>query len=1339
MGCIKIWIMVFVGLCLKGTVAIAQNFERIETKSGFVNLSHNNGVAVADFDNDNDLDVFFVAYLKDDPTDMNTASRLFRNNNDGTFTDVTQQMGIENLFPLEQNTAPFYGLPGTKFGVSWGDFNNDHYPDLFFTHLNKIHLFKNNQGLFFTEITQDALLQQDTECAFTGATWFDYNNDGFLDLYLCDWDSCEGNVLYKNNGNETFSNVTQQTGLAAYHEEENFDSYTAFPYDFNADGFMDIYVSNDFSHANRLYLNYNGEQFVDAASAYGLNYASDDMGIAIGDFNSDGAFDFFVSTISNNALFESTNNGLFFNNVSEALGVKDTGWGWGVTFADFDLDTDEDLIVVNGFDLEQRGPEQNMYFENQYQESTAFKVFPFEEMTYSMQVCDFDYDNDGDLDLLVTNAYQPPYFFENHILNYEDINSKNWLKIKLTGAISNLNAVGTVLELETNYGTYKRYNHGVGMLSQSIKPVHFGLNADTSFVNLTIYWPSGIEEHYKDLNPNTFYEAIEGQDLINLNMQPSQKIEGCTDPESCNYNPLATIDNGSCTYLKPYQITGPEASTYYKTESYAYNVPEDSAVNWTVIGGEIMEGQGTETISVLWHVSDTASVSAKEIGTFCSGETSQFNVSLSFGNHQNDQSIARVWNELLLEGIRGDYAKPTVHARNLFHSSMLMYEIWALHHEGTRNYFFGKNHNNIALQEVIFKPYKSNEKSIAEAISFAMYRLLSHRYANTPGFENLIEKMNTLMVVQGFDPSYISQIYQYGNSAALGNFMAAQLINFGLNDGSRELDNYENAFYTPLNTPLVLDAYNPSDFNAFNPNHWQPLTLEVFIDQSGNEIDNNTPDFLSPEWGAVYPFALQSDQLKVNTRNQNQYQLYLDPGAPPSFDDPLDAQGLNNYKSGFAMVSVWGAHLSPDDGVVWDISPAAIGKLDFNNFNGTEVLSHYNYLEGGDYSTGHKVNPISGRNYEPNLVKRGDYTRVLAEFWADGPDSETPPGHWFTILNYINDNAALKKQFEAKGELLSNLEWDIKAYFTLGGAMHDAAIAAWSVKGWYDYIRPVSAIRYMCIMGQCTNPDKPSYNTLGIPLIPGFIELIEQGDPLVGINNENLNKIKVKSWKGHDYVQNTQASTAGVGWIIGERWWPYQRPSFVTPPFAGYVSGHSTYSRAAAEVLSAFTGSPFFPGGIGEFKAPKNNFLIFEKGPSQEVKLQWATYADAADQCSLSRIWGGIHPPADDIPGRLMGELIGKQAFQFAKSFFSTEQRELETSSSLDIYPNPVRGNELIVSGTTIDSEIQLFDLNGRQMPINAKTYNSEIKQTKLILAANTSPGIYVLKVSGNSFKLVIK
>ena len=179
-----------------------------------------------------------------------------------------------------------------------------------------------------------------------------------------------------------------------------------------------------------------------------------------------------------------------------------------------------------------------------------------------------------------------------------------------------------------------------------------------------------------------------------------------------------------------------------------------------------------------------------------------------------------------------------------------------------------------------------------------------------------------------------------------------------------------------------------------------------------------------------------------------------------------------------------------------------------------------------------------------------------------------------------------------------------------------------------------------------------NYAPNGIPLEEGYIELVEIGDSLAGADNEHIGKIKLKAWRGPEFISNPENEVAGVGWILAENWWPYQRLSFVTPPFAGYVSGHSTFSRAAAEVLTALTGDAFFPGGVGEFVAKKNEFLQFEQGPSIDITLQWATYQDASDQTSLSRIWGGIHPPVDDIVGRLIGEKIGLSAFNKAKRYF---------------------------------------------------------------------------------------
>jgi hypothetical protein len=361
------------------------------------------------------------------------------------------------------------------------------------------------------------------------------------------------------------------------------------------------------------------------------------------------------------------------------------------------------------------------------------------------------------------------------------------------------------------------------------------------------------------------------------------------------------------------------------------------------------------------------------------------------------------------------------------------------------------------------------------------------------------------------------------------------------------------------------------------------------------------------------------------------------------------------------MVSVWQSHLDTADNVMWDISPGAIGGLSIDDYPETwaDYSTFYDFYDGGDISPGHAINPITNQPYAPQLVRRGDYARILAEFWADGIDSETPPGHWFEIYNTVSQHPLFEWKWKGEGAPLSQIEYDVKAYLLLGGTMHDAAIGAWAVKGYYDYVRPVSAIRYMADKGQSSNPLLPNYHPAGLPLVPGFVELVMLGDTLVGINDQHLHKIKLYTWRGHDFVDDPEEDMAGVGWILAENWWPYQRPTFVTPPFPGYVSGHSTFSRAAAKVMDFMTGSPFFPGGMSNFLAEQNDYLEFEIGPSETVILQWGTYYDASDQCSLSRIWGGIHPPIDDIPGRKIGQQIGINTSQMSDSLFLITKPEV--------------------------------------------------------------------------------
>lgn len=679
-------------------------------------------------------------------------------------------------------------------------------------------------------------------------------------------------------------------------------------------------------------------------------------------------------------------------------------------------------------------------------------------------------------------------------------------------------------------------------------------------------------------------------------------------------------------------------------------------------------------------------------------------------------SVARQWNEALLDAIRVDFARPTVHARNLFHTSMVMYDAWAAYDDTADTYFLGKTLRNYTCP--FEKPETPADVQAAreEAISYAMYRLLSYRFANSPGAAQSLGSFDDLMLSLGYDTSFVSTDYLNEAPGALGNYLADQMISFGLQDGSNEQNVYMNQYYMPSNPNLI--PILPGNPDLEDPNRWQPLTLDVFIDQSGNVIPLKTPSFLSPEWGIVVPFALSDDDLTIYDGGTTDYWVYHDPGAPPHIDT-LNWGGLTDeYRWTFSLVAIWSSHLDPSDGVMIDISPASFGNLPVEDLPTTfeDMPDFYRTIVGGDVSPGHDINPHTGLPYEPQIVPRGDYTRVLAEFWADGPDSETPPGHWFTILNYVNDHPLFEKRFMGQDPVLPELEWDVKAYFILGGAVHDAAVTAWGIKGWYDYIRPISAIRWMADNGQSSSDTLPHYHPGGFPLVPGYIELVQEGDPLVGAENEHLHKIKIRAWKGPDYINDPDTSTAGVDWILAENWWPYQRPTFITPPFAGYISGHSTFSRAAAEVMTVLTGDPFFPGGMGEFHCARNEFLVFEDGPSVDLTLQWATYRDASDQTSLSRIWGGIHPPADDIPGRIIGVDIAADAFERALCYFSGGE------SPVADFTVDVQDSAIVLSNLTANATSYTWDFGDGTKDSTAQpmhVYTSSGEYDVILIASN--------------------
>lgn len=619
-----------------------------------------------------------------------------------------------------------------------------------------------------------------------------------------------------------------------------------------------------------------------------------------------------------------------------------------------------------------------------------------------------------------------------------------------------------------------------------------------------------------------------------------------------------------------------------------------------------------------------------------------------------EHSVARLWNEAMLQSIREDFARPPVQARNLFHTAIAMYDAWAVYDTAAQTYLLGKTVNGFTCPyKPVAKP-ADVEAARREAISYAAFRVMSTRFFLSPKAMGATLRFRELMTQQGFDYKNRSTDYASGSPAAMGNYIAECVLQMGLNDGSNEAHNHAIEHYKPVNEPLIV--VDPAAPKLKDPNRWQPLKLPVAIDQNGNPMPS-IQVFQSPEWGKVQPFALKKEDLHIYNRDGQEFYVYHDPGAFPQLDTLKSTPDSEAFKWNMALVSAWSSHLDPGDGVLWDISPRSIGNVQHYPQTVAALPQFYDLKTGKDPGIGRDTNPITGQPYVSQMVPRGDYTRVLAQFWADGPKSETPPGHWFSIFNYVCDQPGLVKKFNGKGPVLNDLEWDVKCYFALGGAVHDAAITAWGIKGWYDGVRPITALRYMAARGQSSNPKLPRYNPGGIPLIPGYIEMVKANDPLAGAKKQNLNKIKVKAWRGYGAVKDTTTDVAGVGWILAENWTAYQLKTFVTPPFAGYISGHSTYSRAAAETLTLLTGSEFFPGGLGEFKIKANsNFLRLEKGPSVDVTLQWATYRDASDQTSLSRIWGGIHPPFDDIPGRLLGIKVGTGAFRQACAYFYRDQ-----------------------------------------------------------------------------------
>ena len=575
------------------------------------------------------------------------------------------------------------------------------------------------------------------------------------------------------------------------------------------------------------------------------------------------------------------------------------------------------------------------------------------------------------------------------------------------------------------------------------------------------------------------------------------------------------------------------------------------------------------------------------------------------------QSTARMWDERMLSAIRLDAPNPPVHARNLFHVSVAMYDAWAAYDTNAVGYLYrGKQVSTNLVSDR------------NQAVSYAAYRMLVERYGIARNSSISLSNFAVQMSNLGYDTNNFST--DPSTPAGLGNLVAQTVSAYYINDGAFQTNKYADlpanqGGYVSINPPLSVSNIV---IQLVDPNHWQPLALTNGLDQNGNPV-GPFQVFLSAQWLHVRPFSLtRTDSSKP----------WIDHGAQPK----LDGVGDSQFRAEVLDVINRSSQLAASNTNLTNISPGAFG----------------NNSLGMNDGTGHPINPFTGLPYPANLVKVSDFARILAEFWADGPNSETPPGHWNVIANTVSDNTNLVKRIAGVGPVVDDLEWDIKTYFALNAAVHDAACAAWSIKRYYDGGRPISYVRWMGELGQSTLASDSTYSIDGLPLTNGLVEIVTRFTAAAGQRHFGLpvGSIALHVWPGQP--QNTTNPAAAAKWIQAVTWLPYQKATFVTPSFPGFISGHSTFSRAGAEVLTAITGSPWFPGGIGTLTAVSNTFLTTEQGPSQTTQLQWGTYYDAADQAGVSRLWGGIHVSADDLAGRIAGSQCGMSAWALASKYF---------------------------------------------------------------------------------------
>ncbi|PYV72485.1 MAG: CRTAC1 family protein [Acidobacteria bacterium] len=497
------------------------------------------GVALLDYDNDGFLDIFFTngaripSLSKEGPGFYN---RLYRNNHDGTFTDVTEKAGLSGT--------------GYSIGVAAADFDNDGWTDLYVTGVNHNILYRNNHDGTFTDVTEKASVSgvnsAGKKLLSVSAAWIDYDNDGLLDLFVTnylDWSpetskvcglpekrlSCppslypgEPNILYHNNGDGTFTDVSESTGIAD-HIGKGMGVAVA---DYDADGWMDIFVAND-NQRNFLFKNLRGKGFDEVGVEAGVAYTDDgipvsSMGVDFRDYRNDGRPGIFITALGGETfpLYRNEGNDLFTMDTYPAnIGFptyKMSGWGTGIV--DFNNDGYKDLFSANShvsenadIDPQQHYLQTNAIFENMknntFQDVSAH-AGPGLSLRAAHRGAAFgDLNNDGKIDVVVS-------VIAGHaeLLYNTTANGNHWLLIQTIGTKSNRDGIGTQIKLTSHSGSaqFNQVTTAGSYASSSDKRVHFGLGRDKLIKEITLRWPSGTVQTLHNVKADQILRVTEG-------------------------------------------------------------------------------------------------------------------------------------------------------------------------------------------------------------------------------------------------------------------------------------------------------------------------------------------------------------------------------------------------------------------------------------------------------------------------------------------------------------------------------------------------------------------------------------------------------------------------------------------------------------------------------------------------------------------------------------------------------------------------------------------------------------------------------------------------------------